>query len=449
MLANLQDVSSAPGPRGIFPAVANLFAMRRDLLGFLTRVGNEHGDIARFRLGPYRVCLLNAPSLIRDALITAHNQVTKYHLQRKILSQIEGNGLLASEGADWQSRRQLLNPVFQGAEIDKGAKIASDHAEAWCGRVDSGRPVEVVQEMTDLAMGIMMHAFFGSGLDHEIARMRPIVRDLSTTFITEMRWNMIPLRLLPTRHNRRKQAAISGLNALVDQIVAREAGSGSGSLISLLLEEIESGESEFDTTDARDEVVTMFNSGHDTTAAGLVWTWYLLGRHRESMEQMHEEVLGVVGDGPVRPEHVAKLTYTRAVIQESMRLYPPGWAMFARVAEAPITVGSWRVPQGHWLMVYPWVTHRDPRFFQDPLEFDPQRFLTGERMQKRAYIPFGVGPHACIGANLAMTQSIVIMATIARQFGFELEDPSAEATPDPLLSIWPRGGLRGKLTPMR
>jgi cytochrome P450 len=198
---------------------------------------------------------------------------------------------------------------------------------------------------------------------------------------------------------------------------------------------------------ARDEAVTLFNAGHDSTAAALAWIWYLVGRHPEVETRLVDEVDAALAGRDATHADVPRLAYAERVVKESIRLYPPTWTMFPREAIADVELGGYTVPCGSWVYAFPWVTHRDPRFFDEPLRFDPQRFAPGrvEQMPPYAYFPFGGGPRGCIGNTFATMEMVLILATVLQRFRVRLAADQGEVEPEALIAIRPKGGLRVKL----
>jgi cytochrome P450 len=196
---------------------------------------------------------------------------------------------------------------------------------------------------------------------------------------------------------------------------------------------------------ARDEAVTMFNAGHDSTAAGLAWTWYLIAKHPAAEARLVEEIERVLGGRAATADDLPRLQYTEMVVKESLRLYPPVWALFARVARQDVEIGGHLIPKDHWVFMYPWVTQRDGRFFENPEQFDPDRFSAGriEKIPQYAWIPFGAGPHRCIGEVLALSEMTLVVATVLQRFRLSFAPgQSRDVAPEPLLAIRPKGGLR-------
>jgi len=436
-----------PGPRGGPFGIRHALRSERDILGFMTDLGS-YGDLAYFRVGPIRAHLVNHPELLRELLIDKANLIRKLPHQTKVMGQIEGNGMLVSDGEHWRRQRRLLQPAFHARRIEKLVDAAVEETRRTMESWQPGGTIEIVPAMTDLSMVVMAKSFFGLDLTTEAPQFRQIVRDVSEALLLEMRrmvrlprWSITPVA-------RRKWRAIDALDALVWDLVRRQRGAANedDSLLALLLKAVdpESGSPAMTEQEARDEAVTMFNAGHDTTAAALAWILYAVTTHPAVGDRLKAEVDEVLAGAPPVAGDIARLPYVEAVVNEALRLYPPGWSLFTRQAMETFDLGGWRIPAGAWLIAMPWVTHRDRRFFAEPLKFDPERFLPGraEAIPRFAFFPFGIGAHTCIGMRLSTVEMVAMVALMFQRRRFRLADPSQPEHIEPLLSIWPRADLK-------
>lgn len=434
-----------PGPKGGPFGIRHAINSERDILAFMTDLGS-YGDVAYFGVGPIRAYLVNNPDLLRDLLIAKADLIRKLPFQMSVMSQIEGNGMLVSEGEHWRKQRRLLQPAFHARRIEA---LADQAVSETLRRIDGwrdGGTIEGVAEMTDLSMVIMARSFFGLELKAEAPQFRTIVRTISETFLLEMRRMIRFRRWSPLPAARRKWKAVDALDALVWDLVRRQKGSSNedDNLLAMLLRAIdaESGAPAMSEREARDEAVTMFNAGHDTTAAVLAWVLYILASRPDVARQIEREIDTVLSGLPPRANDMEKLVYTEMVVLETMRLYPPTWSLFTRQATEEFQLGNHTIPKGAWLIAMPWVTHRDPRFFSEPLQFDPERFAPARAadLQRFAYFPFGIGGHTCLGMRLATVELVLMVAALCQRCRFTLVD-SEPVGIDALLSIWPRGRL--------
>lgn len=435
-----------PGPKGGPFGIRHALRSEHDILGFMTDLGS-YGDLAYFGVGPIQAYLVNNPDLLRELLIGKADLIQKLPYQRSVIGQIEGNGMLASEGEHWRKQRRLLQPAFHARRIaalcDRAVHETYRRIETW----RDGDTIEAIPEMTDLSMLIMARSFFGLDLDAEAPQFRTAMRDMSETFLLEMRRMVRMPRWVPLPIARRKWRAVDAIDALIWDLVRRQRGSsGEGdNLLSILLRatDPESGAQAMTEREARDEAVTMFNAGHDTTAAVLAWILYELAGRPDVTARIEREVADALGGRAPHADDMPALAYTEMVVLETMRLYPPTWSLFTREALQPFELGGYTIPKGAWLIAMPWVTHRDARFFADPMTFDPERFAphrAGE-LQRFAYFPFGIGGHTCLGMRLATVELVLMVAALCQRCRFSHAEPDRPLEIDALLSIWPRGRL--------
>jgi cytochrome P450 len=414
-----------------------LLSFRRDPLLFLEDVRERYGDVAHFRFGFTNVYLLSHPTLIRDVLVTHHRNFIKSRaLQRSRI--LLGNGLLTSEGEFHLRQRRMIQPSFHRERIAAYGLVMTEHAERLSGHWESGATVDMAAEMMRLTLGIAAKTLLGVDVGDEEAD--EISRALSDALLIADRLTHpfgAVLDRLPVPSTRRLLEARDELDATVHRIIdaRRGGGSGSGDLLSTLLaaEDAEGDGTPMTNEQVRDEILTIFLAGHETTANALSWTWYLLSHHPEIDRRLHGEVSEVLGEGPATTADFARLTFTRSVITESMRLYPPAWTIGRQPIE-DFYAGGHRIRRGSIVLMSPWVVHRDARFFAEPLTFDPDRW-TPERaseLQRLAYFPFGAGPRKCIGEGFAWMEMVLVMATLASRWRARLV-PDHRVVPRPLL----------------
>ena len=437
-----------PGPRELF-GVNFVRRFRAAPLPFLTELHNRYGDIVYSRMGPYRAFFFFHPDQIREIATEKAKLLPKLRFQVRVLRQWDGNGLLLSEGEFWARQRRLVQPTFQLKRFAVYADVMVNKSErlgdGWYGLPESS-PIDMEAAMTRLTLEIAAKTFFDIELTQQIDDLRKAVATLSATAVREfgeiIHWpNWIPLPRL-----RAKKWAINYLDSTIRQFIAerRKTGEDRGDLVSMLLAAVDAEDSKTRMSDeqARDEAMVLFLAGHDTTAAGLAWLWYIMGKHPEVQRKAHQEIESVLENNCPDFSDVAKLPFLGAVIKETLRLYPPAIGIFAREANQQIELGGYEIPKGSIVYAFSYVTHRDERWFPDPERFDPERFL-GEKEQKVspfAYFPFGAGPRACIGAQFALTEMTLVAACLLRRFQFSLR-PGDDREPLTHLSLRPRGGL--------
>lgn len=422
--------------------LATIFALRNDPLGYLERMAARYGDLARFRVGPYRLVFVNHPDLVHEVLVAKDSSFAK----GRILDQardVFGQGLLTSEGDFHRRQRRLIQPVFHRRRIDTYAGIMAADAAAAAERWRDGETLDMAREMTRLTLRIVARCLFSVDVEEEEARelgkaLDALVETFSTVAVP---WAGV-LRKLPLPSARRSRQALVTLDALVYRLIAERRRTGGGEdLLALLLAARDEDGGAMDDKQVRDEVLTLFLAGHETTANALAWSWYLLASHPEAEARFHAEVDSVLGDRLPGATDPSSLPITRQVFAESMRLYPPAWAISRRAVE-DFTLGGYPFPAGTGVLAAQWVAHRDPRFFPDPLAFRPERWTEDfeASLPKFAYFPFGGGPRICIGMGFAWMEGVLLLATIGRRWSMRLV-PGARVEPSPRITLRPKDGV--------
>jgi cytochrome P450 len=436
-----------PGPKAGFFGWALARRFQNQLLEFPTELARTYGDLAHFRLGPVHFYFVNHPELVKEVLITRGKSFKKLPRVIKALSQVDGNGLVLSDGDFWLRQRRLVQPAFSTKRFDGYAKIVVDSARQSVDSWKLGSQIDVVHEMRRLALAIVARTLFGAEVSDTEGILGTATETISEIVTRETSRLIQWPQWFPTADNRRKRAAIQVVDRVIRRIIRERRANGEdrGDLLSMLLAAVDEEGDGTRMTDeqARDEVITLFNAGHDTTASSLGWTWYLLAKHPDVATRIRDEVRSVLQGRPASYADVATLVYTTQVVKESMRLYPPTWALIPRVAKQPVTIGEYELPKGAWVYIYPWVLHRDPRFFPDPERFDPDRFAPDrvDSIPQHAYIPFGAGPHVCIGNTFATMEMALALATIVPRCRLTLPPDHPPVIPEPLIAIRPRDGL--------
>lgn len=444
-----------PGPKDMFGGATIARWFRRSPLDFLSTLGREYGDICYFRAGPLRMYIVNQPQMIREVLVTKAKSFCRPPWLVGPLAQLDGQGLVLTEGELWARQRRLVQPSVSGKRFEGYSRTIVATTQRMLGRWQASTSCDASAEMTQLTLEIIGQMFFGVDLTERGSVLGEAVRTMSEVYMVEAG---NPLNLpswVPTPLNRRKQWAIRTLDEFVWKTLRerRAGGEDRGDLLSMLLLAVDDeGDGRgMSDTQARDEAMTMFNAGHDSTAATLSWIWYLIATNPEVEARLLEEVDTVLGGRDAMYADVSRLSYTDMVIKETLRLYPTTWALFAREAIAPVEIGGYPIQPGGWtglnrawVYVFPWITHRDPRYFDNPLKFDPERFSPGrsDNIQPFTYIPFGAGPRACIGAALASMEMVLIVATVLQRYRVRLAVDQGPVEPEPLIALRPKGGVR-------
>lgn len=436
-------ISYPPGPPPA-PVIGSLLPFRRDPLSFLLETARSYGDITHFKLGKYSIYLVNHPDYIRQVLVTDVDKFEKSMPYKRLLSRFLGNGLLISDGEFWRRQRRLVGPAFHVKRIESYAQVMVDYTQDMLAGWQAGQTRDLAEDMMRLTLFIVAKTLFDAdvaqearGIGDALEVLLYAVIERSQVLIELPQWMPTPLRL-------RENAALRILDAVTMRIIEdrRRSGQDTGDLLSmLLLAQDEEGGGMTDTQ-VRDEALTLFLAGHETTANALTWTWYLLSQHPEIEARLHHELDTVLQGRPPALDDLKNLPCTEMVIKEAMRLYPPAWG-FGRQTLEPVMVGAYTIPPVRGVMIIPYVTHRDPRFFPQPERFDPERFSAENEphIPKMAYIPFGGGQRICIGSSFAMMEARLILSSVAQRYRPVLA-PGHVVEPEPLVTLRPRHGMR-------
>jgi cytochrome P450 len=439
--------ATLPGPRGRW-LLGSLGEFQRDQLGFYTDCA-RYGDLVATRLGPRRAVLVYHPDAIEDVLVTRSRDFVKSPGVR-LLRPLLGEGLLLSEHDFWLRQRRLVQPAFHRQRVTGYGEVMAAYAERHLAGWKDGDVRDVHEEMMALTQAIVAKTLFDAEVSDEAHEVGVATRVLMEDFGARIGslLQLLPT-WLPTRGNLKSRRAIERLDRIVYRIIGerRRHGGDRGDLLSMLLDAQDADDgTRMTDRQVRDEVMTLFMAGHETTAVALSWTWYLLARHPEVEARLAEELKTVLGERPPAVADLPGLRYTEMVVTEAMRLYPPAYAM-GRMSTVPTEIGGHRLPAGVVVIVPTIAVHRDPRWFEDPEAFRPERWQD-ERTRKNpryAYFPFGGGPRQCIGNGFATMEASLILAALARRFRLTLE-PGQRVTPTPYVTLRPEPGLRMRLS---
>jgi cytochrome P450 len=394
------------------------------------------------------------PEIARHILIEQPARFPKAEMELKFFAAIFGEGLLGIDGELWRTHRRIMAPAFAPVSVASYApamtRCAEGFAEGKSGLAD-GAVVDVSSEMTDLTLSIIAQTMFsGDGeavepLIREALASAPLFDDVNLCDFAPV------VRDLRMRARERRMAKVFGPldQAIEAMIAARESGGRAAEDLLSRLIAARDGETRgrLSAAEVRDEVITIFVAGHETTATALTWTWYMLARHPWARERLHQELAEVLGGRTPTQADLQDLAYTRRIVDETLRLLPPAPTISARVAAEACELGGRKVRKGAYVLVAPWVIQRHTKTWEDPERFDPDRF-TPERSERRprlAAMPFGAGPHVCIGQRLAVNEVVLVLATLAQRYVFDLaSDAPVELVAN--VTIRPQGGLPMRLT---
>lgn len=428
---------STDGPPGHL-LFGSLPEFRKDPLAFFTRCARDHGDVCRFRLGHLRCCLLSDPELVEKLLVAESERTVKSWDYRQ-LRFILGDGLLTSEGEKWKRSRQIIQPAFHGDRLRVHAgevtRRARSRAQRWCG----GDCRDVYGDVMEVTLENVAAVLFGEELSEEVSVIRGALEGAMERFEAVLRaWVPLP-SWVPTPRNLRARRAVRRLDRAMEELVQahRTTCVEADDLLCWLLQEGYQGRR------LRDEVVTLFMAGHETTALAVTWTLHLLSLNPEAARWVQAELDRELHGQDPGADDLSRLPRLQAALKEGMRLYPPAWAIGRETSEE-VEIGGIRLAPGTQVFVSQWVMHRDPRFWERPEEFRPERWTSEEEGPSRpqyAYFPFGGGPRYCVGKKFAEFEAMLLLAIYLQRWQFK-PVPEHPVELQPAVTLRPRHGLR-------
>jgi len=436
-----------PGPRTLSP-LGSMRDLMLDGTKFVCDVANTYGDVVKYRVAYMTMYQVNHPDGIHRILQENNRNYSKGEVMQRLLGPIVGKGLFTNEGESWLHQRRLMQPTFHRQHIaafgEMMARATLDMCERWDQAALAGSPLDMMTEMSRLTSQIATEALFGTRVTVEANAIGRAIVELLEQVSFRFDVPFYPPLSIPTPRNRRYLAALRTLDEAVYGIIntRRSRPSEGGDLLSLLMEarDQDTGESMSDKQ-LRDEVITLFIAGHETTAVALAWTWYLLSQHPAVEQRLHDEFVGALGGRPPAAADLAGIPYSLMVIEEAMRLYPPAWVT-NREAVAGDEICGYHIPAKALVVISPYAMHHHPAYWQDPERFDPERF-SPEHSKDRpqyAYFPFGGGPRQCIGKFFAIMEAQVILATIAQRYSLRLA-PAHQIKMNAATTLRPLNGL--------
>lgn len=438
-----------PGPKAR-PVVGNLLDYSRDPLGFLIRCSRRYGDVVRLKFPGLDVdtYLISNPDHIEQVLVKNNRNFIKSRGTKATLRFL-GDGLLTADGDFWRRQRRLAQPAFHRKRIDSYAEVMTGYTERMLEGWRAGEERDVHEDMMRLTLEIVAKTLFDTDISdgaedvgHALeALMDQAAGDGSNVFL-----QMLPERV-PLPGRTRFRQAIGRLEEIIYGIIEarRESGEDAGDLLSMLLHAEDEGGNRMGDEQLKNEVMTIILAGHETTALALSWGWYLLSENPEVEAKLHAELREILDGRTPELDDLPRLRYADMVVKEILRLYPPAWAV-GREAVEDCAFGGYHVPAGTQIFISQYVVHHDPRHFEVPEAFVPERWEDGleKRLPKYAYFPFGGGPRLCIGNSFAQMEAVLLLATIAQNFKLELVGGQS-ITPQPSVTLRPREGVRVRL----
>lgn len=435
--------SSLPDPPGPGGSLRGILSFRRDPTGALQSLQGAHGDVATFRLGKRRLYLLSHPDLVRDVLVTHHrNFIKSYALQRA--RTLLGHGLLTSENPLHMRQRRLAQPAFHRDRVAALGQTMARYAGQAADRWRPGMEVDAGAEMNRLTLAIAGETLLGAGVEDEADEIRTALTDALGLFNRLHNPFGELLDRIPVPGTLRMRRARARLDATIYRAIAQRRASAQphDDLLGMLLaaRDEEDGGAGMTDEQLRDELLTLFLAGHETTANALAWTWHLLDAHRDVEARLHAELREVLGDRAPTAQDYPRLPFTRAVLAESMRVRPPAWTI-GRQPLQDFEANGYRVRAGSIVLVSPWIVHRDARWWSEPHAFRPERWMAPDfeaSLPRFAYFPFGGGPRKCIGEGFAWMEGVLALATLARRWTLRLA-PGAHVVAQPRITLRPAG----------
>jgi cytochrome P450 len=444
--------NKAPGPRGMPSLVRNMVSWRKDPAGFLLGAARDHGGVVRLQLGPYLTHLVVDPAAVNRVVVENHRNYERGKLYEQF-KLVMGRGLLTSDGNYWRGHRRGVQPLFLskavGAIVPNVVEATNEMLDRWERSARDDEPVDLVTEMLRLTMVTLSRSLFGYDVDKAVPAVKQVVdASLELMFMHGMISEKLP-RWVPNSRNRKIREVQTFLDEFAATIRDNHARTGQGPLVELMEAAVDPATGlRWTDEEIRDELITVYMAGHETTATSAAWTLHAIAGHSWIDEELTGEAQRVLsGRDPVL-EDADRLPYAGMVVQEALRMYPPIW-IYPRDAIGDDELNGYHIPAGSSVVLSPLVSHRNPELFPDPDVFDPQRFAGDavKKLPRLSYYPFGGGPRMCVGNLMALLELKIIISMIVQRF--RLEPVSGDDVPygHSIISLRPEGELRVRLRP--
>lgn len=435
-----------PSPPGL-PVIGNTHQYTRDPFRFLTALRDAYDGVVEVTIGRGPVYVVLDPAAVKRVLVSAEDRFRKPDFQRDLLGPLIGHGLLTSEGDLWRAQRERIQPAFFGDRLQGYAELVDEVTDDVTASWQAGGRIDVEREMTALTLRVISRALFSTDIDEDrLSRLHSAMETVGDQFELDAAGAVAPA-WLPTPGDRDYESAVAHLEGLVEALIDTHRGTESppDDLVTMLLAAQREAPEEVTDELIRDEVMTMLLAGHDTTALTLTYAFHLLAENPTRRARLRAELDGVLGDRTPTFADLRDLTYTGWVISESMRLYPPVYAIW-RTPTQPVTLSDYDIPQESVVMLPQWALHRDERWFEDPGAFRPERWADPDHPDY-AYFPFGGGSRVCIGNRFALMEAKLVLATIATSWEIETV-PSGELPLQASITAHPRDGMPADIHPL-
>lgn len=428
-----------PGPKGL-PLIGSFRDVNRDKLAAVTRLQREFGDVVGIRMGPLHVAMVSHPDLIEQVLV-AQSRAVKKGVVEQLIRPAAGNGIFLSENDFWKRQRRMVSPPFHRARLQGYGEAIVSITERAAAQWKAGETRDIYRDTSYIGMAVAAKVLFDVDVEAEAGQeLGRALSDVMDCVVARIN-SLVPLPdFVPTPTMLRLRAAVRRLDKILYEAIARRRASPAPreDLLSLLLAARDEDDGRGMTDkQLRDEAMTLFIAGFETTAINLAWALDLLARHPDADRALRAELDDVLAGRRATAADLPKLEAVGRVVNETLRLYPPAWAM-DRLAEEDLEIGGYRVPKGWDIWLVPWVVHRDPRFWPDPERFNPDRWASAEvkKLPRFAHFPFGGGPRICIGNAFAMMEVQLVLATLLPRFTFHASGRAP--SPDPGFTLRPR-----------
>ena len=434
------------GPRASLRA---LTTFHRDQVGFVQTAVRDYGDIFRIRLPGHSFVMVNAPEYVQRVLLDHSTNYDKDNLLYRLTRPVFRTGIVTSIGGEpWRRQRRLMQPCFHRPNVAAFAVNMSDETarllDRWQATSVPGEPQEISGDMGHLALRIVTRTLFGADIGASTTKLEADFTEINRIFGDYFRFPFPPMSV-PTRAHRRLRQLVRNIDAFIAELVAQRTAEGTehGDLFSILASAVdEQTGAPMTQTQLQHEVLNIMVGGYETTTYSLAWLLYLVARHPDVQERLRDEVDTVLGDRVPTADDLATLPYLRQVVDETLRVSPAAWQTMRHAVDADV-IGGYDVPAGASVYVNLLTLHRNPAYWPDPARFDPDRFAPAVSAQRprNAYIPFGIGPRACLGKSFALTELQIVLAMVVQRFELLIPPGQPPVRMQPLISLRPEGGV--------
>jgi cytochrome P450 len=433
-----------PGPDEPF-LIGSTVEFAKQPLDFCLNASKAFGDICQFHVAMNRWVLLNNPAFIQEVLVNKAALFHKPKLNKRIFRLFLGNGLVSSDGEFWKKQHKMIRPAFHRERIESYAAFMRQYTHEMISEWQENETRDIEEEMTSLTLAIVAKSLFDADVKGDAKNVGQAMLVINDVLVQHINKPIPVPKWWPSKANKRKINAIGSIQSIVERIINERKASGKdhGDLLSMLVMAQSDDGKGMDAIQLRDEVMTLFFAGHETTSVALTWIWYLLAKHVNIREQVCEELSTHLGGRDPSLDDLPKLTYLDMVIKEGMRILPSVWS-FMREPVEDVPMGDYVIPKGSMVFISPYVTQHDERFFPKPEVFDPERFSADneKKIQKGSYVPFAAGPRICIGKNFALMEIRLILSIMLQHLVPTVpEDFSPELLPQ--MALRPKEGLPG------